>query len=217
MRTAGVLETRPAVLNTPTRQGAGMSVSNPIQFTPEQDRSVVETWKPIPIAPDYEVSDLGRIRSWKKWGGGPRTLRSQPFVRKLHKNKSGHWKADLMIDCKEHSFRVARLVALAFHGYPPPGKNFACHVDGNRDNNTPGNIKWGSPHDNAQDTIRHGRTLTGSKCHLAKVGDDDVREMRRLRAAGLTYRAVGEKFGLSSSQVSRIARGICWKKPAKIG
>lgn len=45
-------------------------------------------------------------------------------------------------------YKVARLVCLAFHGLPPPGRPFTLHDDENSANNRPGNLSWGTQKEN---------------------------------------------------------------------
>ncbi len=46
----------------------------------------------------------------------------------------------------------------------------------------------------------------------ARLNSDQVAEMRQLYAQGVTQRALGEHYGLSTVQVGRIVRGESWKR-----
>ncbi len=52
------------------------------------------------------------------------------------------------------------------------------------------------------DRARHNR---------AKVTEQDVREMRALRKAGMTYKAIGEKFGLGINATFKASNGYSWQ------
>lgn len=50
----------------------------------------------------------------------------------------------------------------------------------------------------------------GERANFAKVNEDQVREIRRLRAEGATYVAIGARFGLHHTTVSDIVRRQTW-------
>lgn len=51
---------------------------------------------------------------------------------------------------------------------------------------------------------------SGSRHPCAKIGDDDVREIRSLRTEGLTQQALADRFGISRSMVSFIISRARW-------
>lgn len=106
------------------------------------DTSTFEEWRDIEGYPGYEVSSLGRVRS-------PRG------VLKSYLNPDGYRSLSICRDNKRYTKRVHRLVAEAFHG-PRPHGQVARHVDGDSLNNLASNLRWGSPSENVQDSLRHG-------------------------------------------------------------
>lgn len=46
----------------------------------------------------------------------------------------------------------------------------------------------------------------------AKISLNDARSIRRERSAGMTYAALGEKYGISKDQASAICRGFWWRE-----
>ncbi|WLF29205.1 NUMOD4 domain-containing protein [Bacillus altitudinis] len=95
-----------------------------------------EIWKPIQGFADYEVSNLGRVRSYKLGKNGgilkPRkTNAKKPYYFLYLLNDKG----------KYQLVRVHRLVAFAF--IPKPiGCNIVNHIDGNKLNNVATNLEW---------------------------------------------------------------------------
>ena len=66
--------------------------------------------------------------------------------------------------------KVHQLICEAFHG--PRPKGMECrHLDGDRLNNDPENLKWGTNLENIQDAIAHGNTLLGEKNPFSKLSD----------------------------------------------
>lgn len=97
-----------------------------------------EEWKGIKEYPMYEISSLGRVRSYFKTGGGTRT------VPKLLCNKIdriGYSFIHLKNDNGRKPLRIHRLVAEAFlpnpNNYPEVN-----HLDENKQNNCISNLEW---------------------------------------------------------------------------
>lgn len=117
-----------------------------------------EIWKAIPGHPGYEASSEGRIRSIDRVvyasGRSPERRRKGVVLKPALKSR-GYLNVSLGRG-PGNTFRVYRLVCLAFHGEPPEGKGFVCHRDDNPGNNTPDNLYWGSHQDNMDDKARNG-------------------------------------------------------------
>lgn len=58
---------------------------------------------------------------------------------------------------------VHELVALAFLGPPPSAEHEVRHLDGDRTNNRPSNLVYGTAKENAADREAHGRTARGNR------------------------------------------------------
>jgi DNA invertase Pin-like site-specific DNA recombinase len=52
--------------------------------------------------------------------------------------------------------------------------------------------------------------LKGEAHGRAKLTADQVREIRRLRAEGLTLKIIADMFGVHLSQISNVVRGKQW-------
>lgn len=113
-----------------------------------------ETWRIIPGYPDYEVSDLGRVRSYRR-GGTPHILKPAKNVR------NGYRYLTVVSDeGKPWSIQVHRLVLLAFVGPKPVGME-SRHLDGDAENNALSNLEYATHLVNIHDIRRHGRRLGG--------------------------------------------------------
>jgi hypothetical protein len=62
---------------------------------------------------------------------------------------------------------VHRVVAEAFHGPLPPEMQVR-HLDGNRENNAPSNLAYGTRSENMQDQVRHGVHYMAGKTHCKR-------------------------------------------------
>lgn len=136
----------------------------------------MENWKPVVGYEGlYEVSDLGRVRrldtvvemppSRRHPDGWTRTvrggvLRPGKFMQTLHTH---YLSVALCREGRQKTFGVHILVCAAFHGPKPFAKAEVRHLDGDGENNTPDNLRWGTHAENMRDITRHGRHANGSK------------------------------------------------------
>lgn len=107
-----------------------------------------EEWRPIPDFPGYEVSSLGRVRSFRRGATGR-------LVAQNNNPRSGYPQVGVYRAGKQVVTPVHVLVAAAFIGPRPEGWH-TRHLDGSRDNNVPSNLAYGTPSENAQDRWEHG-------------------------------------------------------------
>lgn len=105
---------------------------------------------------------------------------------------------------------VHRLVCAAFHGPPPPGTQ-TRHLDGDKRNNTPSNLTWGSALDNSADRARHGRVPAGERHHAATLTAQDVYAARHMAAMGVPLRAIARHFGAGETALGHAVSGRTWK------
>lgn len=85
------------------------------------------------------------------------------------------------------------------------------HLNGDALDNNVDNLAWGTPAQNYDDRAKHGRERRGEDHHKAKLSVGQVRELRRLRATGVTYPALAVKFGIAVSHAHRIANSESWR------
>ena len=131
--------------------------------------------------PDYAVGNDGTIWSKKKgrkWW--ERLCRNGWFQIKGTTSFYGYQVTTL----GGISFQISRLVLAAFVGPSPEDKPFCCHGDGNKQNNNVRNLRWGSPSDNEQDKVKHGKSNRGSRQGGSRLTEEQVLEVKRRLASG---------------------------------
>lgn len=161
-----------------------------------------ETWRAVPIAPGYDVSDRGRVRSARR--GRHRLLVAT-------KDKGGYHRVALYIDGVRQYHAVHRLVLLAFVGPCPPGLE-GRHLDDDPDNNTRSNVCWGTRLDNVADRRKNGGLSTGEDNGRSKLTAEVVREMRRRRReTGESYPKLARRYGVSGPTAYHACVGNTWK------
>lgn len=155
----------------------------------------------------YSASDVGAIRN-------DRTGR----ILKAGKAPNGYWHVSLPNGSGYVTKTVHRLICTSFHGNPPFPEAQVNYKDGLKENCRSDNLEWVSGHDNIHHAIRSG--LRDSMCgHLhfaAKVSRQDALEICRKyrpgRGNGKLNRALADRFGISYSNMWKIATGRAYKE-----
>ncbi len=152
-----------------------------------------EIWNPIPgYEGQYEASNQGRVRSNKKILAAC--------------NVSGGYKAVSL--GKNNSKLIHRLVAAAFLGPAPSGKQLVLHSNGDRYDNRLSNLRYGSHKDNSADAKLHGTQARGERQHAAKLTTEQV---LYIRASNETSAALAKKFSVTTACISAIIKRKNWR------
>lgn len=182
--------------------------------------SAFEQWRQIESWP-YEVSSSGLVRRSKPGMPSGRMLKhSATYVGKVLKaaqDDDGYW---VVILCDRGRLKTAKvhiLVCEAFNGPKPSIKHQVRHLDGDNQNNTPSNLRWGTAADNAADRDKHGTTVRGEKSPRAVLSDVQLHELRQLYAAckPAGYQRVkrgsipklAKRFGVTESSIYHLVKG----------
>ena len=160
--------------------------------------SSAEQWITIESFPDYQISNLGRVKSFKY--NTPRIISSCNFgsYKGLYLRKDG----------RKHVQYIHQLVASAFIG-PANGLDVR-HLDGNRANNCLTNLAYGTRKENMDDARQHDTIARGSSLPQSKLTDSKVIKLRELRKEGITVPALAKQFNISLRTVYRALTGESW-------
>lgn len=169
-----------------------------------------EEWRPVPGAPGYEVSNLGRARSYRDKGG--RVTDAHHPVGEARDRQGYHV---FKVGRSEGVWRVHRAVLHAFVGPPAEGE-VGRHLNDEKSDNRLENLAWGTHQDNSDDRVRNGKarggTLAGEDLPHSKLNWESVREIRRRRAEGASLKELSSYYGVSISTISLIHLGQIWKE-----
>jgi len=175
-----------------------------------------EEWRAVPGCTGYEASTLGRVRSI------PRHIRCSNGVVKYRKRttvlvgslrRNGYLYISPCRDGERHKCEGIHVVIAATFLGPRPAGYDVRHLDGNRLNNRPSNIAYGTRSQNMADAKRHGYTTAGASNPMATFSEELVLEIRRLhRDEGWGFTRIARHFGLASiSHTRQLALGLKWK------
>lgn len=172
----------------------------------------VEEWLPVPGHEGaYDVSNQGRVRSWKRaltsGAGAPRVMRSAP-------DAHGYPNVRLSQGGITKLHRVHSLVAAAFLGPRPDGLE-VCHGDGDPANACAANLRYDTPVANQADKKAHGTDPAGERNSQARLTQAQVDYCRRVhvpRHSEFGATALSRQLGVSQPAISRAVNRKTWKE-----
>lgn len=104
----------------------------------------------------YEVSNMGRVRTYKKrYGRGQRSLNKNPYIINGRPDQKGYIQYCLSdINKKRKNFRAHTLVTQTFYGVPKDDQ-VVCHWDDIKTNNKLSNLRYDTQKENLRDIRRN--------------------------------------------------------------
>jgi hypothetical protein len=159
----------------------------------------MERWRDIPGHPGYEVSDEGRVRSWRCSGMSERR-RDEPRI--LRQGRAVLIRSAMGFKI---SRSVPRLVLLAFVGPPDPPCALAGFIDGDRTNLRVENLRWMTASEIAGRREGH----RGERHPSSKLKRADVEAI--LAAEDVAEAEMARRYGVTASRIWQIRNGQAWR------
>ena len=118
------------------------------------------------------------------------------------------------LDGSKRTFRVHRLVMMAFNPVENMDELEVNHIDGNKKNNKIENLEWCTASENQIHAFKTGlnKPRRGEESNFSKLTEDDVKKVFELREKGLLQKEIAEIIGCTKSNISCILRKKSWKK-----
>lgn len=158
-----------------------------------------EVWRSVPGSPGYEISNKGQLRSYVKPGAG-RGFSEEPQVRTPIVDKDGYLRVQLRGPGGPRYVTIHRLVAEVFLADSEFEGALVLHGDGNPQNNTVENLRWGTYAENTGDRVIHG-TLGLTRT------SEEILEMKRLYEMGFYQREIARVFKTTQAYVHEVITG----------
>lgn len=116
----------------------------------------MEVWKTIKEFKDYQISNLGRVKSLKN---------KKEKILTLHPNENGYYNFDAYLNNKRKTLRIHKLVAEYFLNHKGDGtmKLVIDHIDNDKSNNKVCNLQIVTNRQNSSKTIKRINGETSSK------------------------------------------------------
>lgn len=162
----------------------------------------MEIWKEF--IPDYEVSTLGRVRSFKS---------KEPRILKPQAERNGYLRVTIRINGKDKMFSIHRLVARTFIP-KPEGKRIVNHINGIKTDNRVENLEWVTYSENLLHAYHTGLNPQGFGVRNTKLTNEQVVYIRNVyvpRDKNFGAKALADKFGVSFGTIGSVVRGEHYK------
>jgi hypothetical protein len=160
-----------------------------------------ELWKEIPQYPHCEVSNYGRVRYKDEFFRSCHRLTKQ--LRPLKLGGFGYLQVNI-VSPNSQSYgtteSVHNLVAETFIGPKPKDGHHVDHIDNNKLNNNPSNLRW----------ISHGHnTIRSQNTGMRRFFyEGELWLMKKLIFAKVPYKIIGRMFRCSTMLVSDVRKGF---------
>lgn len=163
----------------------------------------------------YQISDKGELRSLDREEVVRRKSKEFTRLRKgkifnPSEDKDGYIVTSLCKNGKMYNVRLHRLVAESFIPNPM-NKLHVNHIDGDKRNNSISNLEWNTPEENIAHAVKTNlRNDKGINNNNAKLSLEDIEYIRNNyipRHKEFGAKPLGEKFGVHSLTIGRVAKG----------
>jgi hypothetical protein len=163
-------------------------------------------WKPVVGFEDaYEVSECGEVRRTGKARGA-----TVGRVMKQHDSRAGYPMVRIVRSGEDYHAFVHRLVAAAFIGPCPIGKE-VNHKDSDRTNPHFSNLEYVTRSENCRHAVANGRRDDGPKGEQKTGHKLTEADVRAIRASHEPQRVLGPVYGVHPGTISDVRTRRKWK------
>lgn len=168
-----------------------------------------EEWRPILGFENYSVSNLGNVKRMKTYRNANK--KKDGLMNRIKCGEGSRYRGVILcLNNKKHHKYIHRLVVAEFIRHLLP-KEEVNHIDGDPANNNISNLEIVDRQGNADHARKTGLVAYGTRCPVAKLNPEKVREIRFLYwDAGKTLLEIGNKFGITFQTVSSVVNGKTW-------
>ena len=179
----------------------------------------IEIWKPVVGYEGlYEVSSYGRVRSLDKITTDGRKIKGKILKTQINNSSGGYKQAHLYNKDGVKTFKVSRLVAIAF--IPNP-ENKPCvdHINTNRTDDRAENLRWCTNKENSNNPLTLSHFSRGDKHPKAGLGkfgklNGHSRPIMQYTKEGIFIREwecslqVQRELGIWGTNITKCCKGV---------
>lgn len=116
-----------------------------------------------------------------------------------------------MVSIANKNVYAHRYICSVVHGEPPTPKHHAAHSCGNGDKGclSPSHLSWKTAAENAADKVIHGTHNRGVKSHMARLTENDVKEIWGLKGKE-PQKSIARRYKVSAGAIQRIHEQKNW-------
>ena len=168
-----------------------------------------ELWQPVVGWEGlYEVSNQGRVRSLDRVCRNGKKRKGQLLAGCISQD-GYYWTFGLCRNGKSKCRTAHSLVAEAFLG-PRPEGCYILHGEKGSLNNTPENLRYGTPLENMRDKYKDGTVPYGTKHGNARLTEEKVLEARKRWREGEPQINIAREFNVAARTLHRAIHGMTW-------
>ena len=165
----------------------------------EMRLQVYEDFRPIRVAPRYEVNRIGTVRNIETGK-----------VRNPYLKKGKHAHVNLTLEeYRSKNFHIGPLVLEAFGSIRPEGMECG-HLNGVHADNRIENLKWVTTKENASHKAIHGTLGIGETQPFSKLKESEVIEILELLKTDMMQKDIAKKFNVTRGCIGSIKYGKSW-------
>lgn len=167
----------------------------------------MEIWKTIDWASDYEVSNIGRVKSKLRFiktiDGDNRIIKEKILNSGL--STKGYPRVTISIKDKKITKITHRLVAEAFLERIE-GKTQVNHINGIKTDNRVENLEWVTNKENKDHAVRNKLIATGFRLPQTKLTEEMKSQIKILYSRGVSQKDIAMRFGIVQQTVSKVLK-----------
>lgn len=116
-------------------------------------------------------------------------------------------------DGSKKTFRLHRLVMMAFSPIDNMEEMEINHKDGDKTNNSLENLEWCTSSENQKHAFKNDlqKARRGEESNFSKLTKEDIDKIFRMRSAGMTQEKIANRIGCTRSNISYILSNKTWQ------
>lgn len=162
-----------------------------------------EVWVSIKGYPNYQISNLGNVKSLNNYKRNDCKILSPSL------SKSGYYHIGIRLNKKRIYHTIHRLIAIHFINN---NENYKCvnHKDGNKLNNSIENLEWCNYSINNKHAYDNGLNKNNENHGKSKLSNNDVLLIKKKLNNKENQREISIEFNVNKSTISLINTKKTW-------